>query len=520
MRFASAVALLLAAATPGVAQVTDPLTTTTDPADRAIMAEAASAIASERPDIARLDAVLARLSRPTPLRGMVQTVRAGVLAAANDVGPAVAAVEEALRLLPDDPRPKLVASGIFTFTGSPQRAADLWMQASRESPDFARASNRYVMMALIGRLTDAGDRDRADRISARLAEIGYSAGLAPERSSAALAHTREAVRNAQDGEALLGVSAIGDPDDLLTLYVDRLYATLWPRIAEWAGPDLAAQSLRYLEELRSDWVAADDFQTAAPYARRLAGLHAYDAVVGLFLAKFDRLRPGAEQEGAEFLAPVVARSLTRLGREPEARALLAKVAAATPPDDGGNGLNIDAAYLSLDADRMDWPQVVTRADAFLARAHLLGDAINRSAVIQVQAWRACGLWRTGRTDEAQRATAEVLLGERVAPGAAMDMQLCRGDDAAARALVIARLADEATRGWALRFVQPAPDDSATPLDRLMEPLAQAVRTAPDVLAAANRVGRILPQPVDAVLPPTFDPFRVQPRPQPLAPGSV
>ena len=143
MRHALTIALLIAAASPVTAQVTNPLAATTDPGDRAVMAEAASAVASRTPDIARLDAVLAKLPRPTPLRGMVQTVRAGVLANAKDPAPAVAAVEEALRLLPDDPRPKLVAAGIFTFAGSPQRAADLWILASRESPGFARMSDRY-----------------------------------------------------------------------------------------------------------------------------------------------------------------------------------------------------------------------------------------------------------------------------------------------------------------------------------------------------------------------------------------
>jgi len=520
MRYASTIALLLAAATPGATQVANPVARTTDPGDRAVMEEAASAVASRTPDIARLDAALAKLPRPTPLRGMVQTVRAGVLANAKDPAPAVAAVEEALRLLPDDPRPKLVAVGIFTFAGSPQRAADLWMLASRESPDFARMSDRYLMKALVGRLTDIGDRVRADRISARLDEIGFSAGLAPERSTGALARTREAVRSQRESEALLSVTAIGDPDDLLTLFIDRSYAMLWPPITDWAGPDLAAQSRRYLEELRGDWAAADNFETATPYARRLASLEAHAAVDALFLQMFDRVRPGAELEGVEYLAPIVARSLAILGRGAEARALLAKVTAAMPDDYGANTLNIDGAYVTLATIQTDWPQVVTRADTFLARAKNLGSDVNTSAVIQIQAWRACALWRTGRTAEAQQAKAEVLLAEAVAPNSVMSMHLCRGDSGAARALIIARLADETTRGWALRFAQPVRDRTPTPLEFLMKPVAQAVRTAPDVVAAANRSGRILPQPVNATIPKGFDPYRAQPTSTPVDPNTI
>jgi hypothetical protein len=511
--------LLIAVAAPGVAQLTDPLASTVDPADRAVMAEAASAVSGRRPNLARLDAVLAKLPRPTPLRGMVQTVRAGVLRMAQNVRGAQAAAEEALRLLPDDPRPKLEAMTIYTFAGSPQRAADLWMQASRESPDLARMSDRYVMMALVGRLNDLGDRARADRISARLGEIGFSAGLAPERSAAALARTREAVRAKQTGDAVQSVTAIADPDDLLSLYVDLRYAALWPRIAEWAGSDLADQSRRYLEELRGDWVAADDFQTATPYARRLASLKAYAAVLGLFLPMFDRVEPGVRLEGIEFLAPIVARALAHSERAAEARTLLA-MAAITMGANDPNTLNIDGAYLTLAAREADWPEVIARANAFLARAQTFGSAINRSATVEVRAWKACALSRSGGGADADRIAAEVLLGEATLPGPAMTLHLCRGDAASAQTLLIDRLADETTRSWALAFVQPAASDLSSPLARIMDPVAQIVRGAPAVTRAAARVGRLLPEPVNTAIPTGFDPFRAQPAPRPLGPGAI
>lgn len=518
MRLGIAAALLVAA--PCAAQLQSPLAATTDPADRAVMAEVAAAVATRTPDMAKLDALLVRLPRPTPMRGMLQAVRAGVLAAAQDAGPALAAVEEAMRLLPDDPRPKLVATQIYTFSGSPQRAADLWMQASQESPDFMRMSDRYLMMALVGRLRDIGDLARADRLSARMADIGFSAGLAPERSNAALARVREALTSGAQTSALPDVSAIGNPSDLLTLYIDKRYSALWPRIAEWAGADLSEQSLRYLGELRRDWTATDDFETAAPYAGQLASLDAYQAVVALFLPMFERLQPGTNLEGAAFLAPRVARSLTHLGRSAEANALLAKVAAALPADDGGQGLNIEGAYITLAGAQTDWPQVLTHADAFLARAKVLGPILNRSAVLDVLSWRACALWRSGRTAEAEVVTAEVLLGGAILPSSAMHVHLCRGDVAAARALVIARLSEETTRSWALKFVQPKQDNLSTPMARLTAPIAQAVRTAADVIAAANKVGRILPQPVLSTVPAGFDPLRAPPRATPIGPDAV
>lgn len=517
MRFAIAAALLLAvSATSVVGEVKTPFELTTDAADQKVMAEVAAAVSNQDSNIkARLDAALAKLPRPTPLRGMVQMLRATVLMNDKEMGPAVAAIEEALRLLPDNPDPKFIATAVFTFSGSPQRAADIWLQASEESPEVARTMDSYLLSTLMGRLTDIGDRARADRIGARLAAIGYSAGLASDRSNAAVAQTREAIRGGNTAAALADATSIANPFDLLTLYVDRRYDVLWPRIAEWAGADLSGQSRRYLEELRGDWTAADDFDTATTYARGLGRFGATEAIVALLGPMLDR--PVAA--GIEYLAPVVASALETLGRDKEALALLKKVADKSPPDEFGRGLNIDAAYVTLATMRTDWPQVLATADAFLARARGFGEGINRSALVSVTAWRGCALWQLGRREEAERPMAEVLILAALSPAAAMNVHLCRGDTAAARALLIARLADPESRTWALLFVQPERVQMRTPLSRMMAPLEQSVRTAPDVLAAAQRVGRILPQPIGASLPGGFDPYRA-PSPKPRVPGAI
>lgn len=75
--------------------------------------------------------------------------------------------------------------------------------------------------------------------------------------------------------------------------------------------------------------------------------------------------------------------------------------------------------------------------------------------MQVEAWRACALWKTGREADAQLATTKVLPSQAVVPSAAMTIHLCRGDIAGGKALVLARMKDEGARDWALLFVQPA-----------------------------------------------------------------
>lgn len=513
---AAAAAVLLLGA-PVVAQVADPFAMTTDPADRAVMAEAAATMAGN-PDIAQLDALLAKLPRPTPLRGMVQASRAALLSM-DDQPRAVAAIEESLRLLPGHPWPKMGAAYIFTFSGSPQRAADLWLEASRIAPQYARTMDNYVLSALVGRLIEIGDPVRADRVRSRMGEIGYAAGLANERSASALSLARDALRNQREDDAAGQVSAIVSPDDLATLYVDNRYRSLWPRIAEWAGVQLQQQSRRYLEDLRRDWISANDFETASGYARQLARFGEYQAIVALFLPLFDRIKLDEPVPDAEFLAPVVARALANLDREPEARALLEKVDASLKTDSTG-GLNIDGAYITLAIQRLDWVDVLARSEAFLAKASQLGSDVNSSAVRMVQGFQACALSRSGRVAEAETVVAQVASAGALTPGAAWEMHLCRGDAQAARALLIARLADEKTRDWALATVQPQRADTANPFDREIGLVAQAVRTAPDVIAAANRVGRILPQPVIGDLPAGFDPMQLRPDAPPASPDSI
>ncbi|NTS63791.1 hypothetical protein HRV97_01280 [Sphingomonas sp. HHU CXW] len=517
--FAVAMPIALAAP-PAAAQVRSPLDLTTDPADKAVMAEAAAAVADRPPSLAKLDAVLAKLPRPTPLRGMIQSTRATLLIAQPDSKPAVAAIDEALRLLPDHPVPKMIATEVFTFSGAPQRAADLWLALSQQAPALARGSQRYTMMALVGRLRDIGDRARADRVSARLGEIGFAAALAPERSSYATAQIRDAMRAGRTTDAITAVPTVGDPDDLVAMFIDKRYAALWPRITEWSGGSFDAPARRYLEELRSDWAAADDFQTATPYARELAGRQAYDAVVALFLPMFDQAPSVGFAQGADTLAPLVARALTATGRAAEGQALLARVAGTLSPEAGANALNIDAAYLTLAALNGDWAQAVTRADTFLTRARTFGSAVNTGAMIGVQSYRACALHQLGRTAEAERTKAEVMLAAVTNPSRVANMLACMNDAAALRTLLVARLADENTRPWALNYVQPFTRDTHFALDRLTDPVHEAVRTSPEVVAAATTVGRILPAPIGGTLPTGFEPYRTPPSGKPLGKDAV
>lgn len=516
---AASLLLSLASAAPAM-QSPSLLAQITDPADRAVLPEAASAMSSRSPDLAQLDAVLAKLPRPTPLRGMIQTVRAMVLAELDDNGPSIAAIEEALRLLPDDPRPRLVATGIFTFSGAPQRAADLWLQASRDAPGYARVTDAYVVSALLGRLDEIGDQERADRLRARLTEIGFVMGDASERSNVAAARVQRDILAGEVGDVTTAIASVGNPIDLLPMYLDRRFEAAWPQIDRWVGAGWEAISLRYLSELRAEWEAADTFTTATPYARALARAGAYNAVTTLFLPMFERLQPGKPIDDAEFLAPIVARALYRQNRAAEADLLLAKVAATFPKEDGGARLNLIGVSVTDALFNQRWAEVITHADAFLARAKPLGRSVNTGALLAVEQRRNCALWRSGRVEEAEQGSLVLLMAEALHPEIAYGYLICTNRDRDARALIIRRLNDESTRSWALRQLQPDARPPETAFGRSVIGTEDAVRNDPTVRAAAAKVGRILPTPILGSLPTGFDPFRAPAPRRALGPGDV
>lgn len=186
------------------------------------------------------------------------------------------------------------------------------------------------------------------------------------------------------------------------------------------------------------------------------------------------------------------------------------MSALLPVDGSGRDLNLLAASMTTNGNALRWVAVVPRATEFLNRAQTAGPAVNRSAVVQVLAVRGCAHWHLGRRPEAERDMAEVLIAQALQPGAGWRVLLCRGDEAAQRAFLLARLADEDTRNWALRVAQPAGQPSPTALDRIEHAAGERMRRDPAFTAAVAKVGRVLSRPVGDRLPLGFDPFAVRP----------
>jgi hypothetical protein len=491
-----------ATATPSRATPQEILANVTDPAERALLPEIGEALGSGQPSLTRLDALIARLPQPTPLRGLIQTARADALLRSNRMADAGAAAAEAMRLLPNEAFPKLVASVILTFSGGAPRAADLWLEASNLSPDMARHTDDYLAGALLGRLRDMGDTQRADRLAARMGEIGIGNLLSPMRSQAALARVKAETTAHGATSAERFVRDITGTGDMAELYVDRRYAALWPTIAAWGGPSLDRLRQMHLEELRREWQTSQDYRTATNYARALIAVEAFPVVVELFSPLLTEDKLAKDNGSAEFLAVSVARALDRLGRSTERDAILRRVGAALPPDSAARRLNLSGSPITNAFMQHRWNDVVTHADAWMAAAKVLGPEVNRSATINVVSMRACARI----AGAAALDIAEVMIARSVMPSAALRVYLCQDDLPKAVGLVQEALTRESDRGWALLSLQPDTLTDTSPQGRVEFAFLERLRKDVGLRAAAEKVGRILPQPLASGLPTGFDPL--------------
>lgn len=506
-------AAALSIAAPAAAR--QPLPTPTDAAEAAVVSDLSKALDADGLGIGQLDSLLALLDRPTPWRGIVQGMRAEALLNIDKTAQARAAAEESVRLTPGMAGPHIPASYVLTFTGAAGRGADVWLEASVIDPDAARETPSYWMLAMVGRLEEAGDVARAEKIKVRMDEIGMATLLAPARSSAALSRFRAVF--ARDGAVAARplLSAIVSPKDLLGLYVDRRFEAVWPDIARWTGADFGRVQQLYLTELRREWQSSRTMEAATNYARALTALEAEDAAIRLFLPELaaDKISPYVE--GMEFLAPVVGRALTDLGRAPEGAALLARVERAMPPEATAMKLNLSGNRVRQAYMLADWADVARSAADWTKTALSQGVAVNDEPIRNVMALQVCGLEHLGRRAEAASTRALIVASQRLQQEAAMTVFACEDDFASARSLMIGRLGDPDARMAALLALQPSlPLDHTTPQGLVGERFYLKLKSDPAVRAAANRVGRILPQPILQRLPADFDPAQ-EPQGRPM-----
>lgn len=446
-----------------------------------------------------LDGALAKLGQPTRLRGLVQLMRASILAEGAGDKRAHSAVDESIRLLPTYSGPLLVAAGIYAYSDQPGKAADFLMRASRIDPEVVSKIPEFEIDNIVRRLNVTRDDRRVLLLSERLLAIGWTGDSLAGQSKLARRGIEARVAAGEIEEAKALVPKLLDPGDALSLLAQYTYRPLWPDIDRWAGPRLEKQWHVYLTETREAWKASRDPASARAYLRALASAGHDETAVRELLPLFDaKLDPRRDYELLYVAAPLAA-ALARTGRWDAIETMYRNALAAWPPGRDANALNLDANRAVYLLRRGNAAQALLVMDRAIAEAARWKDQINADAVAAMHQERACILHALGQDDLSLQSRAMAL--NLQGPTSRADLYLCLNRPEDARDTLIAALENESERDDVIDYVQPngkPPMQSA--YSRTIHSREQALRSDPKLLAAVARYGRVLPFGMDAGAP--------------------
>ena len=439
--------------------------------------------------MAAADKMLARLSEPSRLRGMVQFFRAAALAAAEREPAALTAIEESIRLLPEHSAPLIAAAGIYAYSHTPDRGADHLLRAAEIDPAAIRSLDEWTVMSLLHRLKAENDKRRVQAVSERLLAIDWRGQRLRAQSELALATIRARLARKDIPGARALVPRLLDPADSYNLLALREAEPIWPDIERWAGPKLERQWAIYLREARSRWEASKSPETLADYSTALVQANHDRTLISTVLPLFDAPDPNSDVE-LIFEAARVAGALARQGRWADVDALFLKALKVWPIDAQANSLNLAgnrAVYLFRAGRTRDG---LKQMDEALAVAPKWGEQVNVDAVRAMHWHKACGLTMAGRKEEAAFSIAAVLAHERATSRA--QLRLCMDDREGARRELLEALQDVDRRDQVIGFLQlPDQPSFKSPHSELLHARTEALRVEPELVKAAAAHGRVL-----------------------------
>lgn len=440
--------------------------------------------------IAVADKLLARVSEPSRLRGMVQFFRAAALAAADREPAALSAIEESIRLLPEHSAPLLAAAGIYAYSHTPGRGADHLLRAAEIDPAAIRSLDEWTIQSLFHRLRAENDKRRVQAVSERLLAIDWQGQRLGAQSKLALDTIKAKLARRDVAGARALVPRLLDPADSYNLLMLRDAEPIWPDIERWAGPKLERQWAIYLREARSRWEASKSPETLADYSTALGQANHDRTLVRTVLPLFDAPDPEADVD-LIFEASRLAGALARQGRWADVDAMFVKALKVWPLDGGANALNLAsnrAAYL-FRAGRTQ--EAAKQMDEALATVPRWGEQVNADAVRAMHWHKACGLTMAGRKAEAAVSIAAVLGHDRASSKASL--RLCMDDREGAKRELLDALRDPDRRDQVISFLQPTNQPGAKSRhSELLYARNEALRVDPELVKGAAPYGRVLP----------------------------
>jgi len=438
--------------------------------------------------LAILDAALTEAREPTKLRGFLQFSRASLLFHGTENAKALEAAKESVRLLPGYSGPLLIAFSLYNYANQPGEGADYLLRAAALDPHTVRSVDDYEVNGLLRRLRFAREDDRADALSDRLLSIGWVGTRLGSQSTLARAAIERHLSDGNVAGARALVPKLLVPAHSYSLLTNNEYMAIWPDLERWGGPKLQQQWTIYLTEARARWTASKAIDTAQDYSSALLAAGHYSTVIREIRPLFDR-KLDPDEHDPIFVVAGVARALAHQGRWQDADQFFVKAQEVWPLRSTANAINITAnraRYLLL-AGRPE--EAVRQMDAAIAEGRRW--EVNPDALAAMHHSRACALHELGRSAEAGVSTAIALSAEFPVNRALL--QLCLGNVAAARSMLLEALKDPSSRDALIGFVQ-TPDEPTFPSEygRRFSANVKALRTDPVLVEAVKKYGRILP----------------------------
>jgi tetratricopeptide (TPR) repeat protein len=467
----------------------------------AAMVQALAGINEQDPKAALpiLDRALAALPKPTLLRGVLQVYRATALDGMNRTGEAIAAIDEAVRLLPDYSGPLMVASNIHLYSNNAGLAADDLLRASEIDPDAVRLVDDYEVSSLMLRLDSVRDGKRVQRLGDRLLDLGWTGAGVRSRSQLAKAAIQRAVADGDLPRARKLIPSLLDPEASYEFLSINIYKPIWADLEKWGGPRLETQWRMYLDEARHRWEAGNDLERGSDYTAALSAAGALDRLIAGFLPLFDTPRDAENDWPMLFMASKLSAALMSKGRVADAVALYDRAEKTWPLGSSANALNIAANRASalLNSDRP--AEALNQIDLAVEDSRRWPGQINADAIVGMHFVRACALHALGRDNEA------AVSASIAAPAGHAQLEasiaLCMGDPAAARAALIKGFGHPGERASLIMYMQPDGQKAPpTVYGRAQREAIDALRRDPQVLAALAPYGRIMSYARDAAAP--------------------
>nr|WP_294167925.1 hypothetical protein [uncultured Sphingomonas sp.] len=449
--------------------------------------------------IAAADKLLAQLPEPSRLRGMVQFFRAAPLAASNREPAAALAIEESIRLLPEHSGPLIAAAGIYAYGHTPGRGADHLLRAAEIDPGAIRSLDEYTVFNLLHRLGAENDKRRVQAISERLLAIDWQGQRLATQSGLARNTIKAQLARKDVGAARALVPRLLDPADSFHLLTLKEAEPIWSDIERWAGPKLEKQWAIYLREAKARWSASKSTDTVLDYSAALEQAHHDRTLIREVLPLFDA--PDAEADGdLLFIVARLGAALAREGRWADADAMFATARRVWPLDSQANALNIAANHAVHLFRAGRTADGLNRMDEALRAASGLGAQVNSDAIRAMHWSRACALVLAGREREAAASVAAVL--GHAQPVSKATLQLCLNDRAAAKRSIMEALQHPDQRDSVIGFLQiQGQPIRGSRFSNALYSRYEALRTDPELLAAAAPYGRVLPFRVAEGAPP-------------------